>query len=190
MPCRSGFSPTPLLSQELREQFPQLRTIAPQVLALANRLVPKLGGAEKTLRATRPEGPAPELRGFDSPEDEGAWVLSRVRAHHAEGVPYEDMAVLMRLNARSVRANPAASDEPVTMPNERHVTTSADLRAAEVGPDVVGMVDHVRREPEHAALDRFEGSELVRRHYAGPPRLHREHHRLRQRHTSQDYTWR
>ncbi len=75
---------------------------SPQVLALANRLVPKLGGAEKSLRATRPEGPEPELRGFGSPEDEGAWILERVRALHAEGVPYEEMAVLMRLNARSV----------------------------------------------------------------------------------------
>jgi DNA helicase-2/ATP-dependent DNA helicase PcrA len=75
---------------------------SPQVLALANRLVPKLGGAEKSLRATQPEGPEPELRGFGSPEDEGAWILERVRALHAEGVPYEEMAVLMRLNARSV----------------------------------------------------------------------------------------
>jgi DNA helicase-2/ATP-dependent DNA helicase PcrA len=75
---------------------------SPQVLALANRLVPKLGGAEKSLRATRPEGPEPELRGFGSPDDEGAWILERVRALHAEGVPYEEMAILMRLNARSV----------------------------------------------------------------------------------------
>jgi DNA helicase-2/ATP-dependent DNA helicase PcrA len=75
---------------------------SPQVLALANRLVPRLGGAEKTLRATRPEGPEPELRGFDSPEAEGAFVLDRVRALRAEGVAYEEMAVLMRLNARSV----------------------------------------------------------------------------------------
>jgi DNA helicase-2/ATP-dependent DNA helicase PcrA len=75
---------------------------SPQVLALANRLVPNLGGAEKSLRATRPEGPEPELRGFGSPEDEGAWILERVRALRAEGVPYEEMAVLMRLNARSV----------------------------------------------------------------------------------------
>jgi DNA helicase II / ATP-dependent DNA helicase PcrA len=63
--------------------------------------VPKLGGAEKTLRATRPEGPAPELRGFDSPEKEGAFVLERVRALARDGVPYEEMAVLMRLNSRS-----------------------------------------------------------------------------------------
>ncbi|MGZ4258558.1 MAG: ATP-dependent helicase, partial [Gaiellaceae bacterium] len=74
----------------------------PEVLALANRLVPRLGGAEKTLRATRPAGPEPLLRGFDSPEDEGAFVLERVRALAAEGVPYEEMAVLIRLNARSV----------------------------------------------------------------------------------------
>jgi DNA helicase-2/ATP-dependent DNA helicase PcrA len=74
----------------------------PQVLALANRLVPQLGGAEKTLRATRPEGPAPELRAFGSPADEGAWVLARIHDLRNEGVPYEEMAVLMRLNARSV----------------------------------------------------------------------------------------
>ena len=74
---------------------------SPQVLALANRLVPKLGGAEKTLRPTLPEGPEPVVRGFDSPEGEGTFVLDRVRALAAEGIPYEEMAVLMRLNSRS-----------------------------------------------------------------------------------------
>jgi len=74
---------------------------SPQVLALANRLTPKLGGAEKTLRATRAEGPEPVVRGFDSPGEEGAFVLERVRALAAEGVPYEEMAVLIRLNSRS-----------------------------------------------------------------------------------------
>jgi DNA helicase-2/ATP-dependent DNA helicase PcrA len=104
----TGASPQWLLA--LPRRFPGATVVrleanyrsSPQVLALANRLVPKLGGAEKTLRATRPEGPEPELRGFDSPEDEGAFVLERVRARAAEGVPYEEMAVLMRLNSRSV----------------------------------------------------------------------------------------
>jgi DNA helicase II / ATP-dependent DNA helicase PcrA len=104
----TGASPEWLLG--LGSRFPEATVVrlednyrsSPQVLALANRLVPKLGGAEKTLRATRPEGPEPELRGFASPEDEGAFVLERVRALRAEGVPYEEMAVLMRLNARSV----------------------------------------------------------------------------------------
>ena len=75
---------------------------SPEVLSLANRLVPQLGGAEKTLRPTRPSGPEPLVRGFASPEDEGAFVLERVKALAAEGVPYEEMAVLIRLNARSV----------------------------------------------------------------------------------------
>ena len=104
----TGASPEWLLG--LARRFPQATVVrleenyrsTPQVLALANRLVPRLGGAEKTLRATRPEGPEPELRGFDSPEAEGAFVLERVRELHAEGVPYEEMAVLIRLNARSV----------------------------------------------------------------------------------------
>jgi len=104
----TGASPQWLLG--LATRFPQATVVrleenyrsSPQVLALANRLVPRLGGAEKTLRATRPEGPEPELRGFDSPEAEGAFVLDRVRALRAEGVAYEEMAVLMRLNARSV----------------------------------------------------------------------------------------
>jgi DNA helicase-2/ATP-dependent DNA helicase PcrA len=104
----TGASPEWLLG--LARRFPRATVVrleanyrsSPQVLALANRLVPKLGGAEKTLRATRPDGPEPELRGLDSADAEGAFVLERVRALRTEGVPYEEMAVLMRLNARSV----------------------------------------------------------------------------------------
>src|SRR6476620_10446263 len=104
----TGASPEWLLG--LAKRFPRATVVrlagdyrsSPEVLGLANRLVPKLGGAEKTLRATRPEGPEPQLRGFDSPEEEGRFVLDRVRALCAEGVAYEEMAVLMRLNARSV----------------------------------------------------------------------------------------
>ncbi len=103
----TGASPEWLLG--LAKRFPAATVVrleanyrsSPQVLALANRLVPRLGGAEKTLRPTRAEGPEPLLRGFESPEEEGAFVLERVRALAAEGVPYEEMAVLMRLNSRS-----------------------------------------------------------------------------------------
>ena len=103
----TGASPEWLLGLERR--FPNATVVrleanyrsTPQVLALANRLTPKLGGAEKILRPTRPAGPEPLMRGFASAEDEGAFVLERVRALAAEGVPYEEMSVLFRLNSRS-----------------------------------------------------------------------------------------
>jgi DNA helicase-2/ATP-dependent DNA helicase PcrA len=69
---------------------------SPQVLALANRLVPELGGAEKTLRATRADGPDPELHACD---DEAAFAVERLRAL---GLPYEQIAILCRTNARLV----------------------------------------------------------------------------------------
>src|SRR6478752_4383000 len=43
---------------------------SPQVLELANRLAPMLGGAEKVLRPTRAGGPDPQLRPFVSSEAE------------------------------------------------------------------------------------------------------------------------
>jgi DNA helicase-2/ATP-dependent DNA helicase PcrA len=69
----------------------------PQVLALANRLVPLLGGAEKTLRPTRPDGPEPVVAPFPTPEAEGAAVVAAIRSLHC---PLEEIAVLARTNAR------------------------------------------------------------------------------------------
>jgi len=73
---------------------------SPQVLELANRIVPALGGAEKVLRATCAEGPEPAVRPFAERAHETAFVVERVRALHADGVPLEEMAVLCRTNAR------------------------------------------------------------------------------------------
>src|SRR5438034_1229004 len=103
----TGASPEWLLGME--RHFPKATVVrleehcraTRQVLALANRLVRRLGGAEKMLRAVRENGAEPVLRGFGSPEEEGAFVLGRVRELAAEGVPYEEMAVLIRLNSRS-----------------------------------------------------------------------------------------
>ncbi|HYI45779.1 MAG TPA: ATP-dependent helicase, partial [Actinomycetota bacterium] len=73
----------------------------PQVLDVANRLVPNLGGAEKVLTATRDPGPEPALRMFSNSDAEMAFILSRIRALKEEGVPYEEMAILYRVNFRS-----------------------------------------------------------------------------------------
>ena len=73
----------------------------PQVLATANLLVPQLGGAAKVLRPVHVGGPEPVTRSFPDPEAEAAYLVERVRALHGEGVPYEEMALLYRTNARS-----------------------------------------------------------------------------------------
>ena len=103
----TGATPRHLL--ELPRRYPHAVVVrleanyrsTPEVLSLANRLVPKLGGAEKTLRATCSPGPEPVVRPLGSLADELDFVVERVRALHGEGVPYEEMAVLYRLNARS-----------------------------------------------------------------------------------------
>ncbi|MBA3364339.1 MAG: ATP-dependent helicase, partial [Actinobacteria bacterium] len=73
----------------------------PEILNVANRLVPKLGGVEKVLRATSAKGPEPELQPFADRPAEERFVVERIRALHQGGMPLEDMAVLYRLNARS-----------------------------------------------------------------------------------------
>ena len=73
---------------------------SPEILGLANRIVPSLGGAAKVLRATLGAGPGPDVLSFATREAETAFVVERVRKLQAEGVPLEEMAVLCRTNAR------------------------------------------------------------------------------------------
>jgi DNA helicase-2/ATP-dependent DNA helicase PcrA len=99
----TGASPDYLLGMPRR--FPQALVVrldenyrsSPQVLELANRLVPNLGGAEKTLRSVRPAGAEPVVRPFPSPADEGAAILAEIRSLSC---PLEDVAILARTNAR------------------------------------------------------------------------------------------
>jgi DNA helicase-2/ATP-dependent DNA helicase PcrA len=102
----TGASPRWLLG--VAERFPHA-TVArleenyrstPEVLALANRLVPRLGGAEKVLRATRPSGSAPVTRPFATAEAEGAWIAAELTRLRDGGMPLEEAAILCRTNAR------------------------------------------------------------------------------------------
>jgi DNA helicase II / ATP-dependent DNA helicase PcrA len=102
---------TPAYLLRMAERFPTATVVrleanyrsTPEIVALANRIVPSLGGAEKVLRATRPSGPEPELRALPTREAELAFVVERVRALHAGGVALEEMAVLSRTNAGLTR---------------------------------------------------------------------------------------
>ncbi len=99
----TGAGPEHLL--DVPRRFPQATVVrleenyrsTPQVLALANRLVPNLGGAEKTLRPTRADGPEPTVSPFPSPEDEARAICAAIRATDA---PLECIAILCRTNAR------------------------------------------------------------------------------------------
>jgi DNA helicase II / ATP-dependent DNA helicase PcrA len=75
----------------------------PQVLDLANRLVPRLGGSTKTLVPTSADGPAPVV-------GPALNVAAHVRQLHADGVPLEEMAVLVRTNARTSEFEEAFHD--------------------------------------------------------------------------------
>jgi DNA helicase-2/ATP-dependent DNA helicase PcrA len=85
----------------------------PEVLGFANLLVPRLGGAEKVLRATKAEGPDPVTRSFAGPDHEAGFVVERIGALHDEGIPHEEMAILFRTNARSADFEEALSDAEI-----------------------------------------------------------------------------
>ena len=88
----TGASPRWLLGVEAR--FPQAEVVrlesnyrsTPEVLELANRLVPLLEGAEKVLRPTRSSGPAPLVERFATAEDEDEWIAAEVKRLAGEGV--------------------------------------------------------------------------------------------------------
>jgi DNA helicase II / ATP-dependent DNA helicase PcrA len=112
----TGASPEHLLAMPSR--FPHATVIrlednyrsTPEVIEFANRLVPRLGGAEKVLRATRAEGPDPVTRSSSDPGLEAAFVVERIQALHEDGVPHEQMAILFRTNARSADYEEALSE--------------------------------------------------------------------------------
>ena len=103
----TGASPRYLLEMPLR--LPHATVVrleanyrsTPEILALANRLVPRLGGSDKVLRATCTSGSEAVLSVYVAREDEVAGVVERIRALVAEGVPSEEIAVLYRTNSRS-----------------------------------------------------------------------------------------
>ena len=95
---------------EMPGRFPNTKVVrleenyrsTPEVLELANKLVPKLKGSQKILRAVREPGPQPNLRAFMDADSEIPFVEREIRRlHDEEKVPLEEIAVLYRINARS-----------------------------------------------------------------------------------------
>jgi len=68
--------------------------------------VPRLAGSAKTLAPTLPDGPEPVV-------GPGLDVAVHVRQLHADGVPLEEMAVLVRTNARTSEFEEAFHDAAI-----------------------------------------------------------------------------
>ncbi|HYY76709.1 MAG TPA: ATP-dependent DNA helicase UvrD2 [Gaiellaceae bacterium] len=103
----TGAAPDHLLAMPRR--FPRATVLrleenyrsTPEILATANGLVPKLGGARKVLRAVRPSGGEPVVRAFANGQTEVDALVARIAVLRDEGIPDEELAVLYRINARS-----------------------------------------------------------------------------------------
>ena len=103
----TGASPEHLLA--FPDRFPLARVVrlernyrsTPEVLELANRLAPKLGGFPKELHATRLSGPPSLARSFATETEEVGWVVSQAAAVHEQGVAWDEIAILVRINART-----------------------------------------------------------------------------------------
>ncbi|HYH27671.1 MAG TPA: ATP-dependent helicase, partial [Actinomycetota bacterium] len=153
----TGASPSYLLG--FAERFPGARIVrlesnyrsTPEVLAVANGLTERLGGFRKELRATRPSGPPHVMKPVKGEPEEAAFVVDELRGlHEAEGVPYEEIAILYRINARSERFEEALADAKIPFqvrdgsflrrPGPRAVL--ADLRRANEAP-VADEVDRI-----------------------------------------------
>lgn len=94
---------------EMPKRFPRTTVVrleenhrsTPQILEFANRLVPKLGGAKKTLIAALPPGPEVIITPHVDPVAEADAIAAAIVELKEQGVPYEDIAILYRTNFRS-----------------------------------------------------------------------------------------
>jgi len=142
----TGASAEWLLDVPLR--FPGARVVrleqnyrsTPQVLELANRLVPRLGGSEKTLHATLADGPEPVVRA-------GADVAARIAELAAAGVALEEQAVLVRTNARTTEFEEAFHDAGIPFQGASLLDRDAARQLLKVlrGADSADVAELVRR---------------------------------------------
>ena len=103
------------------------RSTAPIVAAAAA----VLDRTRTPVEAPRGDGPAPEIVAFDDEDAEAKGVAQRLRAAHARGVSWSDMAVLYRTNAQSVPFETAlpAAGVPVRVPGAGGFVSRPEVRA-------------------------------------------------------------
>jgi DNA helicase-2/ATP-dependent DNA helicase PcrA len=142
---------------------------SPQVLAAANRLAPSLGGAPKELRPVRDAGPEPAFREFATAEGETEWIVGEAVRLREGGLPWEEIAVLYRINGRSEALEEAFTAAAIPY----QVRDSAFLRrpAARAvlqrlkrapAPGVAAAVEEAVRRLGYREDEEFQGEEATR----------------------------
>jgi DNA helicase-2/ATP-dependent DNA helicase PcrA len=140
----TGATPQYLLAFRERAQVFRLEDnyrSTPAVLAVANRLVPKLGGAEKVLRATRPDGPEPEVRPFATADAESAYLVECIRAAHR---PLEEIAILCRTHARLADFEALLQEAGIPSQGAALLTREAARRLLRALDDAAPAAERVR----------------------------------------------
>lgn len=100
----------PSLITKLADRIPGTETVtlernyrsSPQVVATANRVL-ECGAASKLrLRATRPDGPVPEVRVHRTDTEEARAIAKAITRSHSAGARWSHHAALVRTNAQAV----------------------------------------------------------------------------------------
>ena len=107
---------TPRYLLEFPQRYPGCHVVkltrnyrsTPEILATANRLAAGFGPAPRQLRAGADQpragvhpGPVPSVAHFSTGAEEVAWMAATAQRLHHQGVAWEEMAVLFRVNGRS-----------------------------------------------------------------------------------------
>lgn len=105
---------------------------SPEVLASANRVLRVREGSVGALAATREPGPKPTFFAEPDERTEAAGVAAWLRAAHAEGTPWSELAVLYRINAQSPALEAALTESgiPYTVRGTERFYDRAEVRQA------------------------------------------------------------
>jgi DNA helicase II / ATP-dependent DNA helicase PcrA len=154
----TGASPRFLIS--MRDRFPHAQVIkletnyrsTKQILALANRLAPALGGVRKSLRAHNGDGAEPNVTQYKDSGAEVAGIVGEVDRLLGRGVAPQEIAILYRINARSTRFEIPLHEAGIPYQVakggflEREAGRRMLQRLARAGNDATNIAEIVQRE--------------------------------------------
>ncbi len=128
---------------------------SPEILAVANRLAPSLGrhmavGSPKVLRSVKATGPEPVFREFATGDGEVGWIAEEATRLKEQGLAWEQIAVLYRINGRSEDLEEAFTAAAIPY----QVRDSAFLRR----PAARAVLQRLRRADEADVAAAVEGA--------------------------------